>query len=597
VLTAQTASFVANAQSASNAVTAQTASYANTFTVGSTLTAQTLVVQTITSSVDFVTGSTRFGSTGSNTHQFTGSVGVEGTGIFYQPLTNSTSYLTVQNNRARNAAVYTVTTNGGFYAGTSIGTDTFNYQIYDGVAGVSRITVDSAGNIGMGTSNPVSTLPTGSSVLINNGWTVNSSIIASRKVLEINSNDNNGGNVGLFLRQLNKSVGLDIWSDNYYGNAYIDSRFDNSASYISFRLRTANQANIVNAMVIKADGYVGIGTTNPSQLLEVVGGEIKAGRVDSSNEGGQVSFGRSTDNATAWYIDAYGNTASPQLRFVDVTGAAVRMTITGSNVGIGTTSPSGLLQVGVANSGIYIDTTTQYTPKIIAAGTISDIQIQSVGNGGNVYLNAPGATSLITMSTNGAERMRIGSTASQWDLMIGTTSVLQPSTGRASVSINGSTNSIVSFGVGGALKGYIYHGGTQMYIENSISGGALNVNSGGAGGVLLNSGATSWVSASDIRLKNINSNIENAIDKLLTLRAINFSWKSDSTNKEVLGLIAQEVEVVFPQVVDTNKLPNSPSNPSEDEIEYLGIRYTEMIPVLVKAIQELTARVQYLENK
>jgi hypothetical protein len=41
-----------------------------------------------------------------------------------------------------------------------------------------------------------------------------------------------------------------------------------------------------------SNGYVGIGTTNPSQKLEVVGGEIKAGRVDSTNEGGQRSFGR-----------------------------------------------------------------------------------------------------------------------------------------------------------------------------------------------------------------------------------------------------------------------------------------------------------------
>jgi len=142
---ASTASFVALAQSASNAVSAVTASFANNLTVAGTLTAQTLVVQTITSSVDFVTGSTRFGSIAANTHQFTGSVGVEGTGIFYQPLTNSTSYLTVKNNRARNAAVYTETTNGGFYAGTSIGTDTFNYQIYDGVAGSARLTISSTG--------------------------------------------------------------------------------------------------------------------------------------------------------------------------------------------------------------------------------------------------------------------------------------------------------------------------------------------------------------------------------------------------------------------------------------------------------------------
>jgi hypothetical protein len=78
VANAQTASFVANAQSASNAVSAQTASFANAFTVAGTLTAQTLVVQTITSSVDFVTGSTRFGSILGNTHLFTGSVSMTG---------------------------------------------------------------------------------------------------------------------------------------------------------------------------------------------------------------------------------------------------------------------------------------------------------------------------------------------------------------------------------------------------------------------------------------------------------------------------------------------------------------------------------------
>jgi phage baseplate assembly protein gpV len=75
---ATTASFVALAQSASNAVSAATASFANTLTVAGNLTAQTLVVQTITSSVDFVTGSTRFGSISANTHQFTGSVLVSG---------------------------------------------------------------------------------------------------------------------------------------------------------------------------------------------------------------------------------------------------------------------------------------------------------------------------------------------------------------------------------------------------------------------------------------------------------------------------------------------------------------------------------------
>ena len=57
---------------------AATSSYADNFTVAGTLTAQTIVAQTITSSIEFITGSTKNGSLLSNTHQFTGSVGITG---------------------------------------------------------------------------------------------------------------------------------------------------------------------------------------------------------------------------------------------------------------------------------------------------------------------------------------------------------------------------------------------------------------------------------------------------------------------------------------------------------------------------------------
>jgi hypothetical protein len=70
-----TASYATQALTASNA---NTASSADDFTVRGTLTAQTLVAQTITSSVEFITGSTRNGSLLTNIHQFTGSVGITG---------------------------------------------------------------------------------------------------------------------------------------------------------------------------------------------------------------------------------------------------------------------------------------------------------------------------------------------------------------------------------------------------------------------------------------------------------------------------------------------------------------------------------------
>jgi hypothetical protein len=105
---AQSASYVLNAQSASywsgsilNATSASyaaTASYANDFTVAGTLTAQTIVAQTITSSIEFITGSTRNGSLLTNTHEFTGSVLITGSLAINGSnaiLTNQTSSMSV----------------------------------------------------------------------------------------------------------------------------------------------------------------------------------------------------------------------------------------------------------------------------------------------------------------------------------------------------------------------------------------------------------------------------------------------------------------------------------------------------------------------
>jgi hypothetical protein len=79
---AATASYAANVpQTASYAISASyasTASSADDFLVRGTLTAQTIVAQYITSSTSFITGSTKFGTLSSNTHEFTGSVSVSG---------------------------------------------------------------------------------------------------------------------------------------------------------------------------------------------------------------------------------------------------------------------------------------------------------------------------------------------------------------------------------------------------------------------------------------------------------------------------------------------------------------------------------------
>jgi len=89
---------------ATTATTAATASSADDFTVRGTLTAQTIVAQTITSSTDYVSGSTIFGNSLSNTHQFTGSVSMIGSLAVKGPITNSSGSFTLFSSQSAQAA-------------------------------------------------------------------------------------------------------------------------------------------------------------------------------------------------------------------------------------------------------------------------------------------------------------------------------------------------------------------------------------------------------------------------------------------------------------------------------------------------------------
>ena len=128
--------------------TAATASYADNFTVGGTLTAQTINVQIITSSIEFVTGSTRNGSSTANTHQFTGSVLMTGS-------------LSVTGSAAFSSDVllpYSKALAFNSISNQYITADASNLVL--GTANFARLIITSSGSVGIGTTSPSASLET-----------------------------------------------------------------------------------------------------------------------------------------------------------------------------------------------------------------------------------------------------------------------------------------------------------------------------------------------------------------------------------------------------------------------------------------------------
>ena len=98
---------------------------------------------------------------------------------------------------------------------------------------------------------------------------------------------------------------------------------------------------------------------------------------------------------------------------------------------------------------------------------------------------------------------------------------------------------------------------------------------------------TSWTSSSDARLKENVNTITGAIDKVKAMNPVNFTWIHDDESLPQVGIIAQEMALVVPEVVDI---------PEDDEV-HQGIQYEKLAPVLTAALQEALTKIENLEAR
>ncbi|MCD4736450.1 MAG: tail fiber domain-containing protein [Bacteroidales bacterium] len=95
------------------------------------------------------------------------------------------------------------------------------------------------------------------------------------------------------------------------------------------------------------------------------------------------------------------------------------------------------------------------------------------------------------------------------------------------------------------------------------------------------------IQTSDKRLKTNIEAMGYGLNEVLHLKPVNYTWKSKPEKGEQLGLIAQDVMEIIPEIV----------NVGDDERQTLGLHYDKLVPILIKAIQEQQVMIEELRTK
>ena len=116
-----------------------------------------------------------------------------------------------------------------------------------------------------------------------------------------------------------------------------------------------------------------------------------------------------------------------------------------------------------------------------------------------------------------------------------------------------------------------------------------------AGNITAFGASSNFLNVSDKRLKKNIHTISESLDRILELRPTEFVWKEN--DKRDIGFIAQEVEEIIPEIVETSEgfLDTHTDDESQDDVK--TVSYSKLTPYLVDTIQELTKRIEELEKK
>jgi hypothetical protein len=413
------------------------------------------------------------------------------------------------------------------------------------------------------------------------------------------------GNNSIALGEGNIVYGKGAFVTGMYNdvNGYYESAISPALTDRIFQLANGNASFArSNALTILRNGRAGFGTTTPSATIHIsstepqklilqgfsndnygfgvfAGSELRM----HGQSGSSIALGNgSVDNfATRFFIDGTSGQYRTGIGTTTPIAPLSFETATGNKISLWGNSTSNHHGLGIQGSLLQMYSSSVSDDIAFGYGSSDNFteQMRIKGNG-NVGIGA--SDPFYRLDVNGRMRIRSGgnsfSSAGIW-LNNYANNVSPAFVGMESDDAVGFYGNTTPNGWGVVMK----IGTGNVGIGTSIPSQKLHV----MGNIL----ATGTITPSDIRYKKDIQLIESPLQKLSLIRGVNYTmntkafpeWKFDSTLQ--YGLIAQEVEKVFPEMVK----PIS-------ENGYKGVDYVKLIPVLVEGIKELDSKNAVLEK-
>ncbi len=372
--------------------------------------------------------------------------------------------------------------------------------------------------------------------------------------------------------------------------------------------------SLTEKMRLTDEGYLGIGTTNPGYTLDVNG----SGNFTSLYIGGtEVSA-----TATELNILSGATLSTTELNYLDnatvtsggiVFGNGSNFTQDAANffwddssnyLGIGTTAPSTTLDLFGTTAGLQLSYDANNYGKF-TIGNDGTLTLAGVSAGGSLTDIARFSTTQVNFDVPTAFNAA-GDVSVAYDLYFtNQTASYIKSDGPLSIvageAFENNDLTLETYGTGNiilkAKGGNLWADGSAVGIGTTAPARALHVLVGSTappvrfqdsdGYCEIDPTSTTWSCTSDATLKKdveTLSNISN-LEKVKQLRPVSFKWKTQQDENARFGLIAQEVEELFPEFVQT------------DENGLKSVSYGSFTPILISAMQEQQLKIEGQQNE